>query len=281
MDKTVLITGASTGIGYATAVLFQQRGWNVVATMRNPERRNPERRNPDHNPDLTTLDRVLCLRLDVTDADSIQVAVAAAQQQFGAIDVLVNNAGYAVMGPFEAVSPAQIEQQFATNVFGLMAMTRAVLPQFRERRQGTIVNIASMGGRMAFPLYSLYHATKWAVDGFSDSLQYELAGFNIRVKVVEPGAIKTDFYTRSADWARREDLPDYDALVALVRPNMAKAGATGAPPAQVAEIIYRAATDGRDRLRYPGGGNAGFLLLLRKLLPDRAFSWIVRRAVMK
>jgi NAD(P)-dependent dehydrogenase (short-subunit alcohol dehydrogenase family) len=271
MPKTVLITGASTGIGYATAVLFQQRGWNVVATMRQPDRAVA----------LTALDSTLCLRLDVTDAESIRLAMLAAEERFGAIDVLVNNAGYALMGPFEAATPDQIERQFATNVFGLMAMIRAVLPQFRDRRSGVIVNIASVGGRMAFPLYSLYHSTKWAVDGFSDALQYELAPLNIRVKVVEPGPIKTDFYDRSADWVTKPDLPDYDALVATVMPNMNKAGATGSPPAVVAEVIYQAATDGRDRLRYPAGGNAGLLLFLRKLLPDRAFSWLIRNTIMR
>jgi NAD(P)-dependent dehydrogenase (short-subunit alcohol dehydrogenase family) len=272
MPKTVLITGASTGIGYATALRFQREGWNVVATMRNPE----TARVWDHRDD-----RFLCLRLDVTDTASIQAAVALAQETFGEIDVLVNNAGYGLMGPFEAASPEQVERQLATNVLGLMAVTRAVLPQFRLRRSGVIINIASVGGRMAFPLYSLYHASKWAVEGFSDSLQYELAAFGIRVKLVEPGPIKTDFYSRSAEWVSAPGLTAYDAVVATVRPNMDRSGATGGAPEQTADVIYRAATDGRDRLRYPGGGNASILLLLRKLLPDEAFQWIVRTAIMR
>ncbi|MCY7272160.1 MAG: SDR family oxidoreductase, partial [Phormidesmis sp. CAN_BIN44] len=177
MAKTVLITGASTGIGLATAKLFQQRGWNVVATMRSLEQKS----------DLMTLDNTLCLRLDVTDSASITQAVTATLEKFSTIDVLVNNAGYALLGAFEACTPEQIERQFATNVLGLMAVTRAVLPHFREQRSGTIINIASIGGKMAFPLYSLYHSTKWAVEGFSESLQYELEPFNIRVRVIEPG----------------------------------------------------------------------------------------------
>ena len=266
MAKTVFITGASTGIGLATAKRFQQQGWNVVATLRSPEK----------TPDLTTIDNTLCLRLDVTDPDSIAQAVTDALAKFSTIDVLVNNAGYALLGAFEACTPEQIERQFATNVFGLMAVTRAVLPHFREQRSGTIINVASIGGKMAFPLYSLYHSTKWAVEGFSDSLRYELEPFNIRVKIIEPGPIKTDFYGRSADPATRPGLTAYDAFVAKVLPKLKQAGDSGSLPEVTAAVIYQAATDSSQRLRYPAGGNAGLLLLLRKLLPDRIFSTIVR-----
>ncbi|PSB21677.1 SDR family NAD(P)-dependent oxidoreductase [Phormidesmis priestleyi ULC007] len=266
MAKTVLITGASTGIGLATAKLFQQQGWNVVATMRSPEKTS----------DLTTLDNTLCLRLDVTEPDSIAQAVTDALEKFSTIDVLVNNAGYALLGAFEACTPEQIERQFATNVFGLMAVTRAVLPHFRERRSGTIINVSSIGGKTAFPLYSLYHSTKWAVEGFSDSLRYELEPFNIRVKIIEPGPIKTDFYGRSTDLATRPGLMAYDAFVAKVLPKLKQVGDSGSPPEVTAEVIYQAAIDSSQRLRYPAGGNAGALLLLRKLLPDQIFSTIVR-----
>ncbi len=266
MAKTVLITGASTGIGLATATLFHQQGWNVVATMRSLEK----------NSDLMALANTLCLSLDVTDPDSIAQAVTAALAKFSTIDVLVNNAGYALLGAFEACTPEQIERQFATNVFGLMAVTRSLLPQFRHQRSGTIINIASVGGKMAFPLYSLYHSTKWAVEGFSDSLRYELEPLNIRVKIIEPGPIKTDFYGRSPDLATRSDLTAYDAFVAKVLPKLKQAGDNGSPPEVTAAVIYRAATDASQRLRYPAGGNAGALLLLRKLLPDRIFSTIVR-----
>jgi NADP-dependent 3-hydroxy acid dehydrogenase YdfG len=196
MSKTVLITGASTGIGKATAQLFQQQGWNVVATMRSPEK----------SPELSDLPNVLCLPLDVTKADTIQAAIDRAIAEFGTIDVLINNAGYALIGAFEACDMADIRGQFETNVFGLMEVTRAILPHFRLRQQGILVNVASMGGRVAFPIYSPYHATKWAVDGFSESLQYELRQFNIKVKIIEPGAIKTDFYSRSISVAKKAGL---------------------------------------------------------------------------
>lgn len=266
MTKTVLITGASTGIGYATALLFQQQGWNVAATMRAPE-------------NASALNNVL--RLDVTEPDSIQAAIATTVQKFQSIDVLINNAGYSLLGAFETCTPEQIERQFATNVFGLMAVTKAVLPHFRQQRSGTIINIASIGGRMAFPLYSLYHATKWAVEGFSDALQYELEPFNIRVKLIEPGPIKTDFYGRSTDLATASESTDYDSFISKVLPTLKKAGEAGSPPEKVAEVIYQAATDGSSRLRYPAGGNANALLLLRKLLPDAVFSRIVRTSIIR
>jgi NAD(P)-dependent dehydrogenase (short-subunit alcohol dehydrogenase family) len=262
---TVFITGASSGIGKATALLFQQRGWQVAATMRSPEQAT----------DLQSRDRVRCLRLDVTDLESITTAVSETLHQFGGIDVVVNNAGYALMGPFEAFTADQIQQQFATNVFGLMAVIQAVLPHWRSRRQGTLINISSMGGRMTFPLYSLYHATKWSVEGFSESLQYELAPFNIRVKLVEPGPIETDFYARSAD-RQFDRVPDYAEFYKKVMPRMDAAGQSGSPPAVVAAVIFQAATDGRHRFRYAAGQWAGFLLMLRKILPERLFITFIR-----
>lgn len=272
MPKTVLITGASSGIGLATAQVFQQQGWNVVATMRSPDKAPTA---------LTNLERVLCLRLDVTQPDTIAGAIAQSLDQFQQIDVLINNAGYGLMGAFEACSPERIEAQFQTNVFGLMHVTRAMLPHWRERRSGVLINVSSIGGRLAVPLYSLYHSTKWAVEGFSESLRYELAEFNIRVKIIEPGPIKTDFYDRSADIAKTPGLTAYDTFVDKVLPNLLKAGEQGSPPEVTAQVIYRAATDGSDRLRYPAGGNAGFLLAVRRILPDFLFRWAIEQGTMR
>jgi NAD(P)-dependent dehydrogenase (short-subunit alcohol dehydrogenase family) len=258
MTQTILITGASTGIGKATARRFLEQGWNVIATMRTPEKAQ----------DLAQFPNCCCLALDVTQPEMMPGVVEQGIARFGAIDGLVNNAGYALVGPFEACSEADIRRQFETNVFGLMAMTRAVLPHFRQRRAGTILNIASIGGQMAFPIYSSYHSTKWAVEGFTESLRYELASLNIKVKLIEPGPIKTDFYTRSLQVAKREGLTEYDAYVAQIYPALEKVGEQGSPPEVVAKVIYQAMTDRSDRLRYPAGGNAGALIGLRKVLPD-------------
>lgn len=272
MTKTVLITGASSGIGRATALYFQKQGWNVVATMRSPDKET------DRADSLAKLDRLICLKLDVTDHQTIIDAVAETIARFGAIDVLVNNAGYGMLGAFETSTPTQIQRQFETNVFGLMETTRAVLPHFRDRKQGVIVNVASIGGRVAFPLYSLYHSTKWAVEGFSESLQHELLAFNIRVKIVEPGPIKTDFYERSAERTSNPDFPAYDEFSDRILTKLNQIGTTGALPEVVAKTIYKASTDNSWKLRYPADPIAKQLLFIRKLLPDFLFTKIVRHS---
>src|SRR5688500_14549662 len=177
MEKVVLITGAPSGIGKETAKLFQAKNWKVAATMRSPEKAE----------DLGRIADVETFRLDVTDTGSITSAVKGAIEKFGRIDAVVNNAGYGLLGPFEAASPEQIERQFETNVFGVFNVCREIIPYFRTQKRGTIVNITSLGGRVAFPFSSLYNATKFAIEGFTESLQYELEAFNIRVKLIEPG----------------------------------------------------------------------------------------------
>ena len=271
MSKTVLITGASSGIGRATALWFQKQDWNVAATMRSPEKET----------ELSKLPNVLCVGLDVTDPTSITQAIDETLARFKTIEVVVNNAGYALVGPFEASTSEQIERQFATNLFGVMEVTRAILPYYREKRNGTIVNVTSMGGRITFPFYSLYHATKWAVEGFSESLLFELKPLGIRVKLVEPGPIKTDFYSRSMVLMNKLDLKAYDELITRAMLNMQESGVKGASPEAVAKVIYSAAADNSWRLRYPVGSTAGLLLFLRRILPDRAFNGIIRRAVFR
>ncbi len=269
--QTVFITGASTGIGNAVARLFAQRGWNVVATMRSPEKAG----------ELATLPNVLVTACDVTNPTSITAALTAARERFGRIDVVVNNAGYGLVGAFEATPEQSIRRQFDVNVFGVMAITRAVLPLFRAQGRGTIITIASMGGRLTFPLYSSYHATKWAVEGFTESLKYELEPLGIHVRLVEPGAIKTDFYDRSMDRVDDGGITAYAATVNAAMPRMQAAGAAGDTPESVARVIYKAATDTSTRLRYPAGKNAGLNLLLRRLLPDRVFFWLVRQYLLR
>ena len=269
MSKVVLITGASSGIGLETAKLFQTKNWKVAATMREPEKAV----------ELQKIVDIECIRLDVTDIASIKTAIAATLEKFGRIDAVVNNAGYAVLGAFEAATPEQIERQFQTNVFGLMNVCREILPYFREQKRGYIVNIASIGGRMTFPLYSLYHATKWAVEGFSESLQYELAQFNIRVKVIEPGPIRTDFYDRSQDIAKKDGLTAYDGITHRAVENMNKNGENAPDGTVVAQAIYDAVIDESSKFRY--GVNTKGLLILRRFLPDRAYFAIIRKIILR
>ncbi len=257
MIRTVLITGASSGIGLATAELLFEKGWNVIATMRS------HRANRNHP-------RWLTLPLDVQDEGSIQSAVTEGICHFGRIHVLVNNAGYGLSGTFESISEEQIRNQFETNVFGLMRVSRAILPHFRMQGGGVIVNVASMGGRVCFPFYSIYNASKWAVEGFSEALQFEVEAQNIRVKIIEPGAIKTEFYKGSAVFAHDRNLSAYNELVDRAIARMGKAGSAGADPVRVAEEILRAAEDHSLRLRYPVGDDAKRLLGVRRWLGDMA-----------
>ncbi|TAE56577.1 MAG: SDR family oxidoreductase [Bacteroidetes bacterium] len=265
MKKTVLITGASSGIGKAAAQHFAAQGWNVAATMRSPEKETV----------LNKLPSVKLFALDVTDTASIDRAIADAKQAFGSLDVVINNAGYGADGVFEAMSDDVIQRQYDTNVFGLMRVTRAVIPVMRAQKGGVILQVASMGGRLAFPLFSIYHGTKWAVEGFSESLQFELAPFNIQVKVIEPGAIKTEFYGRSREFIG-SNLPDYQDFLKKSTQVNEGAGDTGDTPETVAKTLFKAATDGSRKFRYAVGGQGPMLLRLRKMLPDSWWFAVVR-----
>ncbi len=261
MTQTLFITGASSGIGRATAHHFHERGWNVVATMR----------SPDNAGDLAGLDRVLVTRLDVLDAPSIARAHDAAVERFGHVDVLVNNAGYGAYGPLEAFTMDRIERQFATNVLGLLAVTKAFLPDFRARRAGVVVNISSIGGQMTFPLGTLYHGTKFAVEGLSEALHYELEAFGVRVKIVEPGMIKTNFGGRSFDFCNDESMAEYQGTVQKLFGYWGRIGASPSEPGVVADAIWTAAHDESDTLRYRAGADAEVLLTKRQQQDDATF----------
>lgn len=261
MSQTILITGASSGIGKTTAKYFQEKGWNVIATMR----------TPDKEEELTALDNVLVTRLDVTDAASIHSAVEQGLAKFGRIDVLLNNAGYGAYGPLEAFSMEKIERQFDTNVMGLIATTKALIPHFRAQESGTIVNITSIGGQMAFPLGSLYHGTKFAVEGFSEALCYEMSTIGVKVKIVEPGGVKTDFGGRSLDFQNDESLAEYQEMIGKLMAALGPMQEMSSEPVVIAEVIYQAVTDGTDTLRYRAGPDAHQILSQRKAADDATF----------
>ncbi len=263
MAQTILITGASTGIGKVTAKHFQAQGWNVVATMRNPAA----------GEELAALDNVLVTALDVTDSASITAAVEATLEKFGAIDVLLNNAGYGAYGPLEAFDMDGIKRQFDTNVIGLLEVTKAVLPHMRSAGTGTIINISSIGGQMTFPLGTLYHGTKFAVEGLSESLHFELDAAGIKVKLVQPGMIATDFGGRSFDFRNDESLTEYQPVVQRLFAawGSEEMTARASKPEVVAEVIWNAATDGTNTLRYRAGADAVELLDNRKALDDETF----------
>jgi NAD(P)-dependent dehydrogenase (short-subunit alcohol dehydrogenase family) len=262
MKKTILITGASSGLGKESAKVFQRNGWNVIATMR----------NPDTEIELSELDHVLVTKLDVLELDSIETAVNAGIQKFGRIDVLLNNAGYGAYGPLESFTREKVLRQFNTNVIGLIDVTKALLPHFRVNKSGTIINISSIGGKMAFPLGALYHGTKFAVEGISESLQYEVAQFGGKIKIIEPGAITTDFTGRSLDFSNDESLTEYQPLIGKVMSAMQSLFKNSSPASVIAEVIYRAATDDSDQLRYTAGEDAKLVVASRKQYDDESFT---------
>jgi NAD(P)-dependent dehydrogenase (short-subunit alcohol dehydrogenase family) len=269
MPQTVIITGCSSGLGRATALDFARRGWNVVATMRQPE----------SSSDFATLDNVLVTRLDVEDENSIQGAFESALERFNTIDVLINNAGFGLFGLFESTPPEKIRQQFEVNVFGAMATIRAVLPYFRFTKAGVIVNVSSGAGVFGLPALSLYCASKFALEGFSEALSYELASQGIKVKIVEPGGvISTSFGKRSEqEAAANSSLPDYAAFMthtAVLFDNM-RSGPLGTEE-QVTECIYTAATDGTDQLRYVATDDIKPLIHARRETSEAEYMALMR-----
>lgn len=260
MSKTVLITGTSSGLGRAAAKLFHSRGWNVVATMRNPLAET----------DLNTLDRTLVTRLDVEDASSIAPAIEAAIGRFGGIDVLVNNAGFGVFGPLEVTPIETIRRQFEVNVFGVLQTIQRILPHFRARRAGTIVNVTSTSGVMTLPFGALYHGSKYAVEGITDALRFELLPLGIQVKLVEPGAIKTDF-GKALSLNNDPQIAEYQPLLDSTMSTYGGLLGAASPAELIAEQIWAAATDETQKLRFPAGADAFETIAARKAASDEEY----------
>lgn len=239
--KTVLITGSSSGYGLETARYFHAQGWNVIATMRTPR-----------TDILPRSERLRVLPLDVTKAESIAAVLDAS----GPIDVLVNNAGIGLFGAFEATPMATTREVFETNTFGMMAMTQAVLPQFRPRKSGVVVNVTSSATLAPMPMVAVYTASKTAVEGFTASLAFELAPFNVSVKLVEPGyGPSTRFATNGG--ARMEGLiPEaYSSYAQSILASFMQAKAV-TTESDVADTVWRAANDTSGQLRFPAGADA-------------------------
>lgn len=240
-NHTVLITGCSSGYGLATARYFHEQGWHVIATMRTPR--------PDLFP---TSDRIRLLALDVTD----QASIAAAFEQAGPIDVLVNNAGIGLFGAFEATPMATIRDVFETNTFGMMATAQAVIPMFRQRKAGMIINVTSSVVLAPFPLVAVYTASKTAVEGFTESLAHELKAFSVGVKLVEPGYGPDTNFAQNGAERMAGLLPEtYAPIAEGFSASMSEQTAV-TQASDVAEVIFQAANDPTDRLRYPAGPDA-------------------------
>jgi len=269
MKKTILITGCSSGIGRMTAKYFQEKGWNVVATVRN---------HPEQDKELNALDNVLVTALDVTKEDTIKNSISQAVEKFGKIDVLLNNAGYGSYGILEATPEKAIRMQFDVNVIGTLLVSKNVIPYMRKAGEGTIINISSMGGKITFPLGTLYHGSKFAVEGMSEALSFELEAIGIKVKMIEPGMINTNFEeTVTKNMYIDQDQTEYGEFLQKVMEGMQKAGSVNSEPIVVAEKIYEAATDGKNQLRYIAGADAEQIIAARKQLEDKEYLQMIKQ----
>lgn len=262
-----LVTGASSGIGAATAQRLRARGFAVYAGARRVDRMSG-----------LAAAGVEVVPLDVTDDESMTGVVGRIVAEHGRIDTLVNNAGYGAYGAFEEIPLADARAQVEVNLFGLARLTQLVLPTMRAQRSGTIVNVSSMGGKITTPLGSWYHASKFAVEGLSDALRLELEPFGIRVVVIEPGAIATEWgaIARESAIATSAEGP-YSVLIAAAAQRLAEADGAASPPEVVASAILRAATARRPKTRYVVGAGARPAVLARRVLGDRAFDAVIRR----
>ena len=238
--KTIFITGASAGLGKATAKLFAANGWRVIATMRNPEKEQ----------ELKAIGNITLLPLDVTNPEQIQKTVQEATA-IADIDVVFNNAGYGLIAPLEATRDEQIMRQFDTNVFGVIRVTQAFIPYFRAKGRGLFLITTSIAGFMGIPLSSIYNSTKFAIEGWAEGLSFEMHQLGIDVKTVAPGGIKTDFISRGLDTATHAA---YDEMTKKLYSSFNPDHFT--PAEDIAKVIWEAATDGKKQLRYRAGNDA-------------------------
>jgi len=272
-QKAVLITGCSSGIGRATALGMQETGWLVYATARRAA-------------SIEDLARAGCrtLELDVTDEASMERAVGQIERDCGLIDGLVNNAGYSQSGTIEETPIELIRRQFDTNFFGLARLTQLVLPGMRRAGHGRIVNLGSMGGTLIFPGGGYYHATKYALEAFSDALRFEVGGLGIDVVLIQPGLIRTEFSEKAVSSVplQSTDTP-YRALMAKVKQatkdayTEGLAAKLGGDPGDVARTIEQALTAQRPKTRYRVTASAGVFMRMRTLLGDRGWDGFLAR----
>lgn len=266
MSKRIFITGASTGLGKATAKLFANKGWHVIATMRTPEKEN----------ELDQLENVTFLPLDVTNEEQVK-STSEKAIAMGPIDVVFNNAGYGLAGPFEGATDEQLIRQLNTNLLGVMRVTKSFIPHFREKKSGLFITTTSIGGLVTLPFNSVYHATKWGLEGWSESLAFELNPHGISVKTVSPGGISTDFAGRSLDLTSHDAYNEsmQKVMAVFMDPERQKTYSTAE---QIAEVVFEAATDGKQKLRYPAGEDAKAMYTQRNSVGDEQFREGIRTA---
>ncbi|AIQ12557.1 SDR family oxidoreductase [Paenibacillus durus] len=276
-DGVALVTGASSGFGLLTAVKLAEQGFKVIAAMRDPLRKEDLERLAERS---GVLDRLHVMRMDVTDPAGIEQAVSGVLAAYGRIDVLVNNAGYAAGGFVEEVPMEEWRRQLETNFFGLVAVTKAILPAMRERRTGLIINIGSVSGLAAFPGFAPYAASKFAVEGFSESLRHEMSPFGVKVVLLEPGAYRTAIWNKGLSQISTTDGSPYQARLDAVLRYARKSADTAPDPQEVADLIGRIVQMRSPRLRYVLGRGSRLMIGGRNLLPwgwfERIVAWALK-----
>ena len=272
--KAVLITGASSGIGRASALYLAERGYRVAATSRSLDRLDGLRR------EVKGPDTIHCVELDVDSDRSASQATASVIEAYGRIDVLVNNAGYGLWGPVQSFSMEELQSQFETNFFGAFRMIKAVLPSMTDAGGGTIINVSSVEGRLATPFSGGYAASKFALEGLSEAMRYELWPQGIRVAVVEPGLFATDFHDSQVESADAESpaLP-YGPVIARYRERRGKYDRFAKDPVRVARVIHKIIRSRRPRFRYPVGAEATLGVRAAQLMPERLYQALLGRAM--
>lgn len=275
-DKVAVVTGSSTGIGYETSLTLARNGFLTYATMRNL--------NKSENMKMVATKENLPIRikqLDVTDDISVTNAVQAISSEAGRIDVLVNNAGYGLNGAFEDLAMDEIKAQYETNVFGLIRMTQAVLPIMRRQKSGTIVNISSGAGRFGFPSGSAYVSTKFAVEGLSESMSYELEPFGIKVAIVEPGVIRTNFADGLVVAKKSKDPSSpYSQLMQKAANGFEKMMKNASSPDLVANVVLKAIRNEKPNLRYLAGNDVEEWLGKRNMADEDSYKMMKQNLMM-
>jgi NAD(P)-dependent dehydrogenase (short-subunit alcohol dehydrogenase family) len=276
--KVAIVTGSSSGIGFETSLLLARNDFYTYVTMRNIDKFKA----------ITNLKQkeklsLEVLQLDVTSDESVKEAIQKITNEQERIDVLVNNAGYALVGPFEELSIEEFKEQFETNVFGVIRVTQAVLPIMRRQRCGTIVNISSIAGKIGFPLTSAYASSKFALEGLSESIAYEIEQFGIKVILIEPGVIKTNF-NNNLKIGKRVTIDSNSPYVEMTQKRISRFKPrfeSGSPPIEVAKVILKAITsENQSELRYLVGNDAFKLMEIRNNMSEKEFGKIVIKSVL-
>jgi NAD(P)-dependent dehydrogenase (short-subunit alcohol dehydrogenase family) len=275
-EKIAVVTGSSSGIGFETSLLLAKNGFRTYATVRNPDKAKALRDISDKG-ELP----IRVVELDVDSDKSVKDAIDRIKDESGRIDVLVNNAGYALFGALEDLSMDEIKAQLETNLFGAIRVMKAVLPIMRKKQGGTIVNVSSIGGRISFPLSSAYHGTKFALEGVSESLRYETQPFGIKVVLIEPGVIGSNFL-RNAKLAQMalEPTSPYAPMVQTLQKASTRIYEQATPPEEVAKVILKAVTIDNPDLRYLVGNDAIQMIQARKGMSDQEFGVLLKQQVL-